>query len=85
MGHWPHRPIKAAVTTIAPENQVLTVAQLAPLDQFHKRGILGTAELAGAARLDVSTRVLDVGCGTGGPALSGGNFREHGDRCRPQP
>ncbi len=60
--------IKVALTTIAPESQVLTVAQLAPLDQFHTRGILATAELAGAARLDVSTRVLDLGCGIGGPA-----------------
>uniref|UniRef100_Q021W9 Methyltransferase type 11 n=1 Tax=Solibacter usitatus (strain Ellin6076) TaxID=234267 RepID=Q021W9_SOLUE len=44
------------------------VAQLAPLDQFHTRGILATAELAGAAGVERSTRVLDVGCGIGGPA-----------------
>lgn len=60
--------IKAALTTIAPESQTLTVAQLAPFDQFHTRGILATAELAGAAGLDASTRVLDLGCGIGGPA-----------------
>ena len=30
--------IKAALTTIAPESQLMTVAQLAPLDQFHTRG-----------------------------------------------
>jgi SAM-dependent methyltransferase len=60
--------IQAAVTTIAPESQTLTVAQLAPLDQFHTRGILATGELAAAARLEPSTRVLDVGCGLGGPA-----------------
>ena len=60
--------IKAALTTIAPEGQQLTVAQLAPLDQFHTRGILATAELAAAAGLDASTCVLDLGCGIGGPA-----------------
>ena len=60
--------IQAALTAIAPESQLLTVAQLAPLDQFHTRGILATAELAGAAGLDASTRVLDLGCGIGGPA-----------------
>jgi SAM-dependent methyltransferase len=60
--------IKSALATIAPEGQTLTVAQLAPLDQFHTRGILATAELAGAAGLEPSTRVLDVGCGIGGPA-----------------
>ena len=60
--------IKTAVATIAPGSQPLTVAQLAPLDQFHTRGILATGELAAAARLDPSTRVLDLGCGLGGPA-----------------
>ena len=60
--------IKSALTAVAPEGQMLTVAQLAPLDQFHTRGILATAELATAAGLSPSTRVLDLGCGIGGPA-----------------
>jgi SAM-dependent methyltransferase len=60
--------IKAALATLAPEGQMLTVAQLAPLDQFHTRGILATTELATAAGLEPSTRVLDLGCGIGGPA-----------------
>jgi hypothetical protein len=37
--------IKSALATITPESQALTVSQLAPLDQFHTRGILATAEL----------------------------------------
>jgi SAM-dependent methyltransferase len=60
--------IKSALATIAAEDQTLTVAQLAPLDQFHTRGILATGELASAAGLEPSTRVLDLGCGIGGPA-----------------
>jgi SAM-dependent methyltransferase len=60
--------IKAALAAITPEDQPLTVAQLAPLDQFHTRGILATAELAGAAGLEPASRVLDLGCGIGGPA-----------------
>src|SRR5262252_4148262 len=60
--------INAALAAIAPENQTLTVPQLAPLDQFHTRGILATSELAEAARIDSSTHVLDLGCGIGGPA-----------------
>jgi SAM-dependent methyltransferase len=60
--------IKSALAASAPEGQMLTVAQLAPLDQFHIRGILATAELAAAAGLEPSTRVLDLGCGIGGPA-----------------
>src|SRR5260370_23219380 len=57
--------IKAA---LAPEDRPLTVAELAPLDQFHTRGILATAELAAAAGIEPSSRVLDLGCGIGGPA-----------------
>ncbi|WP_158749267.1 class I SAM-dependent methyltransferase [Acidobacterium sp. S8] len=60
--------IRSALAAIAPESQTLTVDQLAPFDQFHTRGILATAELAVAAGLEPSTRVLDLGCGIGGPA-----------------
>src|SRR5438270_1782541 len=60
--------IKSALATITPEADTLTVDQLAPLDQFHLRGILATKELAGAAALEPSSRVLDLGCGIGGPA-----------------
>lgn len=60
--------IKLALAEIAAEEQTLTVDQLASLDQFHTRGIVATAELAGAAGIEQSTRVLDLGCGIGGPA-----------------
>jgi SAM-dependent methyltransferase len=60
--------IKPALPKLAPNGQMLTVAQLAPLDQFHLRGILATSELASAARVQPSTHVLDLGCGIGGPA-----------------
>jgi len=60
--------IKSALAAITPDGQPLTVAQLAPLDQFHTRGILATTELASATRLDSLSRVLDLGCGIGGPA-----------------
>jgi SAM-dependent methyltransferase len=60
--------IQSALATIAPESERLTIAQLAPLDQFHTRGILATAELAEAAGIEPSARVLDLGCGIGGPA-----------------
>ena len=60
--------IKVALSDVAPEGQTLTVAQLAPLDQFHTRGIMATAELANAVGLQPATRVLDLGCGIGGPA-----------------
>ena len=36
--------IKAALATIAAEEQTLRIDQIAPLDQFHTRGVLATAE-----------------------------------------
>ena len=60
--------IQAALAPIAPEDQPLTVPQLAMLDQFHTRGILATAELAGAAGIKSDDNILDLGCGIGGPA-----------------
>lgn len=62
--------IKSALATIMPDGQPLTVDELAPLDQFHVRGMLATAELASAAEVVPSTHVLDIGCGIGGPARS---------------
>jgi SAM-dependent methyltransferase len=67
-GHGLIDRIKAALAPIAPEDQPLTVPQLAMLDQFHTRGILATAELAGAVGLQPGDTVLDLGCGIGGPA-----------------
>ncbi len=46
----------------------LTPADLAAVDAFHIRGHEATAELAGRGRLASGLRVLDVGCGIGGPA-----------------
>jgi len=60
--------ISSVLATVAPDAATLTVAQLAPLDQFHLRGIVATEELASAAGLEPSSRVLDLGCGIGGPA-----------------
>ena len=46
----------------------LTVADLAPLDQFHTRGLAATRELIAYAGVKPEWRVLDVGSGLGGPA-----------------
>jgi SAM-dependent methyltransferase len=60
--------IRAALAPLGPESQPLTVIDLAPLDQFHTRGLPATADLASAAELKSSMWVLDVGSGLGGPA-----------------
>jgi len=46
----------------------LSPAELAPLDQFHTRGMAATVELAAAARIAATDIVLDVGSGLGGPS-----------------
>lgn len=44
----------------------LTPEDLAPIDEFHIRGRVATLELARAAKVDATKRVLDVGSGVGG-------------------
>src|SRR3712207_1903486 len=44
----------------------LTLADLAPIDEFHVRGRQATLELAEKVRPRADDRVLDIGCGLGG-------------------
>ena len=60
--------LKTALTALGPEDQRLTPQQLAPLDQFHTRGLAATVELAKLAGIIADMSVLDVGSGVGGPA-----------------
>jgi len=46
----------------------LTIADLAPYDEFHFRGREATLELARQMNLDKASQVLDIGSGLGGPA-----------------
>jgi len=46
----------------------LTPEDTAPFDEFHIRGREATVELAARLNLQASQRVLDVGCGLGGPS-----------------
>jgi ubiquinone/menaquinone biosynthesis C-methylase UbiE len=46
----------------------LTPDDLAPVDEFHGRGRAATVELAGLVQVSGTDRVLDVGCGIGGPS-----------------
>ena len=60
--------LKAALPAVADEASALRLEDLAPLDQFHSRGLAATVELAQALELDRSTRVIDIGSGLGGPS-----------------
>ena len=46
----------------------VTVAQLAPLDNYHAFRLAGTLALATAAGIAAADRIVDVGGGIGGPA-----------------
>jgi len=58
--------ILAALEKAGKDVNRLTPEDLAPVDEFHIRGRAATLELARAARLDSTRRVLDVGSGVGG-------------------
>ena len=46
----------------------VTIEQLAPVDHFHARGFPATVELADALPIKDGDRLVDIGCGIGGPA-----------------
>jgi SAM-dependent methyltransferase len=46
----------------------LTTDDLAPVDEFHTRGRPATVDLARLLSLKANERVLDLGCGIGGPS-----------------
>ncbi|HCU52932.1 MAG TPA: SAM-dependent methyltransferase [Gammaproteobacteria bacterium] len=58
--------ILAALEKAGKDVSRLTPEDLAPIDEFHIRGRAATLELARAAGLDATRRVLDVGSGVGG-------------------
>jgi SAM-dependent methyltransferase len=58
--------ILAALERAGKDVHRLSPEELAPIDQFHIRGRAATLELARAAQIDATKRVLDVGSGVGG-------------------
>lgn len=48
--------------------ETVTVDQLAPIDHFHARGFPATVDLADALPVRQGHRLIDIGCGLGGPA-----------------
>jgi MPBQ/MSBQ methyltransferase len=58
--------ILAALERAGKDTERLAPEDLAPVDEFHVRGRAATLELARAADLDSTKRVLDVGSGIGG-------------------
>ena len=46
----------------------VTIEELAPVDHFHARGFPATIELADVLPIKEGDRLVDIGCGIGGPA-----------------
>jgi SAM-dependent methyltransferase len=60
--------ILAAVVREGKDPENLTAVDLAAVDEFHVGGLEATQELAKHMELRAGLRLLDVGCGIGGPA-----------------
>lgn len=58
----------AAIAAAGLDPDALTRDDLQPMDEFHIRGRAATRDLASLAGLSEGSRVVDVGCGIGGPA-----------------
>jgi SAM-dependent methyltransferase len=71
-GHYEEHDFETGVArgleAIGKASGPLTIEDLAPVDQFHIRGLEATREVAALAGLGPGQRVLDVGGGIGGPA-----------------
>lgn len=60
--------IAKALAAAGLDGTTLSPKDLAPLDQFHSRGLAATAEMAAKLALAPDTAVLDLGSGLGGPS-----------------
>src|SRR2546421_5936870 len=70
-GHYGRRALGDVILRALKESgkdvEHLTPDDLAPVDEFHSGGRNATVRLAQLAQINGSERVLDVGCGIGGP------------------
>ncbi|MCA8959339.1 MAG: methyltransferase domain-containing protein, partial [Planctomycetes bacterium] len=58
--------ILGALRVLGKDPAQLKPADLAPVDEFHVRGVQATEELRTLVDIDADSRVLDLGCGLGG-------------------
>ncbi len=60
--------LKAALAAAGLGDNPLEPSSLAPLDQFHARGLAATVELAEAIGIQPGESIIDIGSGLGGPS-----------------
>lgn len=78
LDHYGREDLTARIAAALEGRADLAWADLAPLDQFHVRGLAATRELAAGLELRGGETILDVGSGLGGPARH--LAAEHGAR-----
>ncbi|MBZ9905305.1 methyltransferase domain-containing protein [Mesorhizobium sp. BR115XR7A] len=60
--------IRDGLAAMGKTESTVMAEDLSPVDEFHIGGRAATGELAGQLALTTEDRVLDIGCGLGGPA-----------------
>lgn len=60
--------VKSALSAIGKPFDELTIEDIAVVDEFHIRGEAATNELIAATDFSSDSKILDLGCGLGGPA-----------------
>jgi SAM-dependent methyltransferase len=60
--------IRDGLARMGKTESTVTAEDLAPVDEFHIGGRAATGDMARQLALTASDRVLDIGCGLGGPA-----------------
>ena len=63
-----HSRINQAMLDSGLNNKKLEIEDLFPIDQYHARGIGATKDLGKRMPITKNQKILDVGCGLGGPA-----------------
>ena len=80
--HYAHGSLEQAIfgvlETSGKDLNRLTLADLAPVDEFHIGGRQATADFAAQLELGADLHLLDVGCGIGGPS----RYFAHEHGCR---
>ncbi|MGE5168797.1 MAG: class I SAM-dependent methyltransferase [Rudaea sp.] len=70
--HWSqvdaYDTIVSALRKMSKPLESLTIEDLAPVDHLHARGYPATVDLADRLPIALGQRILDIGCGLGGPA-----------------
>ena len=63
-----HSRIHKAMSEAGLNDRKLEIEDLFPIDQYHARGIAATVDLGKRMPISENQRIIDIGCGLGGPA-----------------